>query len=94
MAKSTPKTPPVVKVPKAPFKEIAMVFWKDAYTADTDDPQLNHIDDLTISIGVIVSENEKEITISTFWDGISETFGSPWHVIPKGIVKHIKRIKT
>ena len=79
---------------KAPFKEIAMVWWKDAYTADSDAPELDHKDDLTISIGVIVKENEKEVTISTFWDGIAKEFASPWQVIPKGVIKKIKRFKT
>ena len=60
-----------MKNPKAPFKEIVMIFWKDAYVTTDDDPKLDHKDDLTISIGVIVKEDEKEVTISTFWDGIS-----------------------
>ncbi len=80
--------------PKAPFKEISLVFWKDAYVTTDEDPKLSHKDDLTISIGVIVKEDAKEITISCFWDGIGEAFSSPYQVIPKAMVQHIKRLKT
>jgi hypothetical protein len=78
---------------KPPFKEVSLVYWKDAYVTTDDNPKLDHADDLTISIGVIVEETSEEITISSFWDGIGESFSSPFQVIPKGMVKHIKRLK-
>jgi hypothetical protein len=80
--------------PKAPFKEIVMIFWKDAYVTTDDDPKLAHTNDLTISIGVIIKEDDKEVTISTFWDGIAQEFSSPYQCIPKGVIRHIKKIKT
>lgn len=79
---------------KAPFKEVALVFWKDAYVTTDDNPALDHKNDLTISMGVIVKEDDKEVTLSCFWDGIGLQFASPFQVIPKGMIKHIKKIKT
>ena len=84
----------MVKIPKAPFKEVAMVFWADAYVTTDDDPDLSKGDHLTISIGVIIKEDDKEVLISTFYDGISEEFASPYQKIPRGVIKHIKRLKT
>jgi hypothetical protein len=81
-------------IPKAPFKEVVLIFWKDTYVTTDDNPKLEHKDDLTISIGVIVEDKPNEITISCFWDGIGEQWGSPYQVIPKGVIKHIKRLKT
>ena len=83
-----------MKNPKAPFKEIVMIFWKDAWVTTDDNPKLDHKDDLTISIGVIIKEDDKEVTISTFWDGISESFASPYQCIPRGVIRHIKKLKT
>jgi hypothetical protein len=80
--------------PRTPFKEVVCLFWKDAYVTTDENPKLEHKDDLTISIGVIVKEDANEITISTFWDGIGKQFSSPWQIIPKKMVKHIKRLKT
>lgn len=77
-----------------PFREIALIWWKDAYITTDDNPKLNHKDVLTISIGVITEEKSDEITISSFYDGIGQTMSSPFQVIPKGMIKHIKRIKT
>lgn len=79
---------------KAPFKEVSLIWWKDAYVTTDEDPKLSHKNDLTISIGVIVKEDANEITISCFWDGIGLQFSSPFQVIPKGMIKRIKRLKT
>lgn len=78
----------------APFKEVALVWWKDAYVTTDENPRLDHKNDLTVSIGVIVKEDDNEITLSDFWDGISLQFSSPFQVIPKGMVKQIKKLKT
>jgi hypothetical protein len=80
--------------PIAPFKEVSLVYWKDAYVTTDDNPKLEHKDDLTISIGVIVKEDSKEVTISCFWDGIGQAFSSPYQVIPTKMIHHIKRLKT
>lgn len=79
---------------KPPFKEVVLCWWKDAYVTTDENPKLDHENDLTISIGVIVEENDKEVTISSFWDGISLQFASPFQVIPKGMIVYIQRIKT
>ena len=75
----------------APFK-VSLVYWKDAYVTTDDNPKLDHKNDLTISIGVIVKKDDKETTISSFWDGIGEAFASPYQVIPTPMIKHIKDI--
>ena len=85
MVKSTRKTP---------FKEIAMVWWQDAYTEDGDNPHLSNGDHLTISIGVIVETDKNFIYVSHFYEGINQSMSSPYTVIPLGMVKHIERIKT
>lgn len=77
---------------KIPFKEISLIFWKDAFVTTDDNPKLEHKDDLTISIGVIVDEKDDEITISSFYDGIGQGLASPFQVIPKGVIKQIKKI--
>lgn len=76
-----------------PFKELVLIWWKDAYVTTDDNPKLDHKDDLTISIGVIVEEKADEITISSFYDGIGQALASPFQVIPKGMIKHIRKIR-
>ena len=78
---------------KTLFKEISLVFWKDAYITTDDNPKLDHKDDLTVSIGVVVEQNDNEITISSFYDGISQSFSSPYQVIPMGMIKEIRKIR-
>lgn len=86
MSKSMPPFDP-------PFKEIALIYWKDAYVTTDENPKLDHKDDLTISMGVIVEENKKEVTISSFYDGIGQQMASPFQVIPAAMIKHITRLK-
>lgn len=75
-----------------PFN-VSLIYWTDAYVTTDDNPALEHTDSLTVSIGVIIKEDDKEITISSFYDGISQEFASPYQVIPKGVIKNIRVLK-
>lgn len=78
---------------KPPFK-VSLIYWKDAYVTTDDNPKLDHKNDLTISIGVIVKEDDKEILISSFYDGIGQQFASPYQVIPVGMIRYKKDLKV
>jgi hypothetical protein len=82
------------RIPKSPFKEVSLIYWLDTYVTTDDNPMLDHKNDLTISIGVIIKDDDKQITLSDFWDGVSLEFASPFQVIPKCAIKHIKRLRT
>lgn len=80
------------KIPFLPPFKVSLIYWKDAYVTTDDNPTLGHANNLTISIGAVVKEDSKEITMSSFYDGISQEFSSPYHVIPKGMVRYRKDI--
>jgi len=79
---------------KPPFREFHIVEWKDAYVESEDsDPRFKDgKPHTTFTIGIITSENEKELIIAQSWCGIEEKFDT-FHVIPTGMIVGIKKYK-
>ncbi len=72
---------------------LLVVHWRDAYVTTDDDHHLEDGEHLTISVGWKVEETKEYLTLSHFYDGISNEFQSPYTSIPINMIKRIKKVK-
>ena len=78
-----------------PFNTIHIVWWLDAYVSQEPNFELEkETDNLTISIGVKIKEDDEFVHLSHFYDGISNDLLDPITSIPKGMIKKTIKIDT
>lgn len=77
-----------------PIRSIDLIWWQDAYVTTEGSPE-NEAgkNTLTLTVGMVVKEDKEFIHVSHFYDGISGELQDPFTTVPKGMVKHRKRIK-
>lgn len=66
--------------------KIEAVWWQDAYVTTDDKPEFDK-EHLTLTVGHVVKQDKTLIYISNYYDGIGETWDSPWTAVPKAWVK-------
>lgn len=80
---------------ETPIKHIDVIWWQDAYTTSDGSPEFERGSKchLTLSMGIVVREDQDFLHLSHFYDGIGHELQDPFTSIPIGMIKHRKKVK-